>query len=201
MFQIRPYNPKQASDLTALYEICLATADNGSDASHLYRSPKLIGDFFAAPYGVLEPNLSFLLEDEQGVCGYIVGALDTESFNEKMNSTWLPEIRKRYPDDQNYISDSEAWILKHIHTELTSDEELLDYPSHLHIDLLPRAQKQGQGKLLMNQLWQALRDANSPGVHLGVSKKNSNAIGFYEAIGYERTLDYKTAIVMTKALQ
>lgn len=198
MFQIRPYNPKQASDLESLYTICLATADNGGDASHLFRNPKFIGDFYAAPYAVLEPDFCFLLEDTQGICGYIVGALDTDNFNRKMNTAWLPKLRQQYPKVSSYLSDMEEHLTNHIHTDLTPDEELVGYPSHLHIDLLPRAQKQGQGKLLTLQLWKTLKEADSPGVHLGVSTKNTNAVAFYQAIGYQSTLKYETVIMMTK---
>jgi len=202
MFQIRLYDPNKTTDLDALYEICLATGDNGSDGSHLFSNPKLIGDFYAAPYAVLEPTLCFLLEDAQEVCGYIIGALDTETFNKKMNTSWLPKARQSHPKPANptFKSELEKSLIELIHTDLEFDNQLSAYPSHLHIDLLPRAQKNGQGKLLMQELWQALKAAGSPGVHLGVSAKNTNAIGFYQAIGFESKIDYEWGKIMTKVL-
>ena len=49
------------------------------------------------------------------------------------------------------------------------------YPSHLHIDLLPRGQGQGHGRLLIESLLDLLRAGGSGGVHLGVSPTNLRA--------------------------
>src|SRR5262252_5524255 len=51
----------QPGDQDALNQICLRTGDSGADASHLYRHPELLGQLFAAPYAVLEPDLCFVL--------------------------------------------------------------------------------------------------------------------------------------------
>ena len=46
-----------------------------------------------------------------------------------------------------------------IHVPLTVPDELAeDYPSHLHINLMPRLQSQGLGRPLMNTLIRALRE-------------------------------------------
>ena len=42
-FKIRPYHP---TDLTALYKICLLTANSGGDASKLFSIPDLVGHFY-----------------------------------------------------------------------------------------------------------------------------------------------------------
>jgi ribosomal protein S18 acetylase RimI-like enzyme len=60
----------------------------------------------------------------------------------------------------------------------------VDYPSHAHIDLLPRAQGRGHGRHMMEQLLAALRRHGSPGVHLGVSVANTRAQGFYTHLGF-----------------
>ena len=93
--RIRPYRP---GDLDELYRICLLTGDAGQDATALYQDPRLLGHIFAAPYGVLEPALAFVAEDAAGVGGYIVGALDTQAFEERLESDWWPGLRSRYPD-------------------------------------------------------------------------------------------------------
>ena len=58
------------------------------------------------------------------------------------------------------------------------------YPSHLHIDLLPRLQASGLGKQMTKTLIAALRDQGSPGVHLYVPGGNQHAAGFYRHIGF-----------------
>jgi hypothetical protein len=91
---IRPYRPR---DLDALYRICLLTGDDGQDATSLFHDPRLLGHLFAAPYGLFEASLAFVAEDTAGVGGCIVGALDTQVFEEKLESKWCP-LRTRYPD-------------------------------------------------------------------------------------------------------
>jgi ribosomal protein S18 acetylase RimI-like enzyme len=59
-----------------------------------------------------------------------------------------------------------------------------EYPSHLHIDLLPPFQGGGWGRRLMETAMEALRADGSKGLHLGVSAKNERALGFYEHLGF-----------------
>ena len=58
------------------------------------------------------------------------------------------------------------------------------YPSHLHIDLLPRLQGQGWGRRLIDTLSERLRATGSHGLHLGVATANTKAQAFYRAVGF-----------------
>ena len=58
------------------------------------------------------------------------------------------------------------------------------YPSHLHIDLLPRLQGRGWGRRLIDTLVERLRATGSRGLHLGVATDNTNAHAFYRAVGF-----------------
>ncbi|MCA9837783.1 MAG: GNAT family N-acetyltransferase [Trueperaceae bacterium] len=200
-FKIRLY---QERDLAALYTICLKTGDSGQDATELYKDPKLLGHLYAAPYAKLEPNLAFVLEDEQGVCGYILGALDSSLFYRRMVKEWLPGILPQYenpPGEWASLSRDEKIIRMLFQFDEAEDEDLVrDYPSHLHIDLLPRAQKQGQGKLLMMILLDALKVKGSRGVHLGLGIRNDNAFAFYKRMGFHEFKRTEGAIYMARSL-
>ncbi len=63
-------------------------------------------------------------------------------------------------------------------------EPYVTYPSHLHIDLLDRAQGQGLGRRMLEQVMERLRERGSPGAHLGVSMANEPAFGFYQHLGF-----------------
>ncbi|MDQ3398117.1 MAG: GNAT family N-acetyltransferase [Deinococcota bacterium] len=205
-FRIRPYEP---GDLEALYEICLKTGDAGSDASHLYDDPKVLGHLYAAPYAVLEPELAFVLVDNvltgnvpgggRSVCGYILGTLDTDSFKQAFVNAWLPKIREQYPEP---AGDPGAWTpterLAHSfhHPKVDVLEELKGYPSHLHIDLLPRAQGQGNGTRLMHTFLSRLKEMGSPAVHLGLGSTNTKAHAFYKGLGFAELLRQDHAIYM-----
>ena len=183
---IRPYRP---ADIDALYQICLMTGDSGQDATSLYHDPKLLGHCFAAPYGLFEPSLAFVAEDTSGVAGYVIGALDSQAFEKRLETSWWPDLRTRYPEPPPGLL-PEQWTpdqrLAHMihHPFLTSDELAARYPSHLHIDLLPRLQAQGYGRQLIQTLTAALRDKGSRGLHLNVTIGNERAASFYRHIGF-----------------
>src|SRR6185436_7596958 len=62
------------------------------------------------------------------------------------------------------------------------------FPSHLHIDLLTRAQGRGYGRRMLEQVMDELRRRKSPGAHLGVSMLNTPAFGFYQRLGFRELI-------------
>ena len=42
--------------------------------------PDALGRIFVGPYLAFEPELSLILEDEEGICGYALGAFDSRAF-------------------------------------------------------------------------------------------------------------------------
>jgi len=76
-------------------------------------------------------------------------------------------------------------VARFIHVPLTVPDELAgDYPSHLHLNLVPRLQSQGLGRQLMNTLTHALREQGSVGLHFFVWPANQRAVGFYRHLGF-----------------
>jgi ribosomal protein S18 acetylase RimI-like enzyme len=184
--RIRPYRP---GDLDALYRICLLTGDDGQDATSRYHDPRLLGHIFAAPYGLFEPSLAFVAEDAAGAGGYVVGALDSQAFEERLDRDWWPQLRSRYPEPppglprERWSPDQHLAYVIH-HRWRTPDELARRYPSHLHINLLPRLQARGYGSQMMTTLLMALRERGSWGVHLYVGLGNRHAAGFYRHLGF-----------------
>ena len=183
---IRSYQP---ADLDALYWVCLQTGRDGGDATPLYRDHKLLGHVHAAPYALLEPSLAFAAEDAAGVGCYVLGALDTRDFEARLDRDWWPKLRAQYPEPPASVP-RDRWTpdqakAHHIHHPwLTPDELAGRYPSHLHINLVPRLQSGGHGRQLISALTGALRRRGSRGVHLTVRPTNVRAIGFYRHVGF-----------------
>jgi ribosomal protein S18 acetylase RimI-like enzyme len=183
-FKIRPYKKK---DFESVYEVCLKTGDAGRDATHLYKDPKALGHLYVGPYVTLEPSLAFVLEDALGVCGYVLGAFDTKTFYMRFIKEWLPPLQKLYPEPQ---SDPKTWtcderIYHEIHHPDIKNYLVLEpYPSHLHIDLLTRAQGQGNGRRMMNTLLEALKARGSRAVFLAMHPENKRAFVFYQKMGF-----------------
>lgn len=186
-------------DEAALYDICLRTGDSGQDATGLYTDPRLLGHVYAAPYLHHAPDFAFVLEDTQGVGGYVLGAPDTAIFEATLEQHWWPPLRAEYPDPQaipptERTRDERLAYLIH-HPGRTDAQVLRDYPAHLHIDLLPRMQG-GNGRPLMQHLIDALTEAQVPGVHLGVGRRNEKATHFYRRLGFEVLRDQPWGYVL-----
>ena len=180
-FSIRPYH---ASDLCALYRICLLTGDGGSDAAPLYRDGELLGHYYVAPYAVFEPDVCFTLTQDGVPCGYMLGARDSAAFSARCERDWFPTLRERYSLPPAEDASADAGMIRAIHRGYHPHPEAAAYPAHLHIDLLPIAQGQGWGRKLMETFLDRLRALSVPAVHLGVSARNTRAIAFYERIGF-----------------
>jgi ribosomal protein S18 acetylase RimI-like enzyme len=199
--RIRVYRP---DDLETIYEICLLIGDNGNDATPLFRERRILGDLYAGAYGRFAPELAFVAEDEQGVCGFTLGVLDTASFDARLEREWWPALRQRYPDPSEIPpsqrdADQRAANLIH-HPPQMSGDVLAAYPSHLHIDVLPRLQGQGVGGRLMQTLLDALSAAGSTGVHLVVSAGNPRAIAFYHHVGFKELARDPQSLTLGKRL-
>ncbi|MEV0171709.1 GNAT family N-acetyltransferase [Streptomyces sp. NPDC050803] len=185
MTHIRPYRP---ADLPALDDICIRTAHNGEDSRPFYRDPGVFPAAFAAPYVHLEPELAFVLDDGEGeAVGYILGTADTPRFAADFRTKWLPSVADRYPEPEGppgtgTPDETIAWLLHH--PERMVLPELLAYPAHLHIDLLPDWQGKGHGRALMRTFLQALQDAGVPAVHLAMATANTRARAFYDRMGF-----------------
>jgi ribosomal protein S18 acetylase RimI-like enzyme len=181
MVEIRAF---RRDDLDDLYRICLATGGGAA----AYRDPKLIGHVYAAPYAVLSPRSVFVVEDGLGVGGYILGAPDTRNFEARLEAEWWPGLREVYSDPSDTPragwSPDQRMIYRIHHPHHTPNEIVEGYPSHLHINLLPRLRGRGFGQRLMDQWLRTIREMGSRGAHLAVGAVNLRAIRFYRACGF-----------------
>ena len=144
---------------------------------------------YAAPYALFEPSLAFMAQDAGGVGGYIVAARDSQAFAQRLERDWWPALRASYPEPSpdlaEGLSRQEQFALHWIHHPLGTPDELAgSFPSHLHINLLPRLQGQGIGRQLIATVISALRNQGSPGLHLHVSHRNERAAAFYRHMGF-----------------
>lgn len=178
----------RAGDEAGAYRVCLETGDHGRTGEPYYRDdPDALGRIYVGPYLAFEPDLSLILEDALGICGYALGAFDSRAFYDRYEREWRPTLCERFPEPEGR---ADEWTrVQHVyavyhHPDYFCPEPYDAYPSHLHIDLLPRAQQRGFGRRMMEQNLSALRRRGSPGVHLAVSPLNTNAQDFYRRLGF-----------------
>lgn len=187
------------ADRDTLYDICLRTGDAGRNATGLVEDGSLYGHVYVGAYLQFEPEFAFVADVAGTAVGYVLGALDTASFEARCEAEWWPPLRERY---QGPVSgtDIDRRLVDAIHTPRITPVAVTErYPSHLHIDLLPVAQGRGLGRQLMQLLLDRLAGAGSVGVHLGVDPRNEHAIGFYEHLGLRRH-DHGGGVLFTRRL-
>ena len=183
---IRPF---RAGDTDACYEVCLRTAHFGRDATPLHSDPRLVGEVWVGPYLALLPEFALVVEDDEGVGGYVVGAADTAAWDRLVATVWFPPLRARYPRGTFPPGTADGDCENLIHSPMVMPAEIVaSHPAHLHIDLLPRLQGRGLGRRLMDEFLAMVRDAGADALHLGCSPENANAVAFYRHLGFEDLL-------------
>ena len=174
---IRPARP---GDEPGAYHVCLKTGNHGQDGEPLYRDdPDALGRIFVGPYLAFEPELSLILEDEQGICGYALGALDSRAFYARYDErsgargcarsfprlTGIPRTGRRSSTSHHAI------IIR-----TTSVRSRTTRIRRTCTSTCCRARRDaGYGRRMMEQVMDTLRRRGSPGAHLGVSTLNARA--------------------------
>ena len=178
----------RAGDEAGAYYVCLKTGDFGKDGEPFYRDdPEALGRIFVGPYIAYAPEYGLILEDGEGICGYAFGAFDSRGFYARYEAEWRPRLCAEYPMPGG---DPASWSrVQQVHSwyhqpDYFCPEPYDEYPAHLHIDLLERAQGRGLGRRMLGEVMRRLRDNGSPGAHLGVSGRNQPAWAFYKHLGF-----------------
>lgn len=178
---IRPYAP---GDRAECFDICVRTADAGTDARGKYSDDALMGDLFFAPYVDLDPRLAFVVHDGRRCVGYVVATENTRSFVAEYRARLLPAFASKYPRSVSPRSAEESMIDLGHDPERLLIPEVDDYPAHLHIDVLPQAQGRGYGRRLIEIVGAALADRGVQRLHLTMVAANHGARAFYDRLGF-----------------
>jgi GNAT superfamily N-acetyltransferase len=182
--------PLESRDIDGLYAISLATGLSGGDATALYEEPTLIGAIYSVPYAVLTPETAFVVEDRLGVAGYVVGALDTLVFEARLEAEWWPPLRAKHapppPATPGRWTADERRIAQIHHPRRTPEAVADAFPSHVHINLLPRIHRQGAGTILLKRWVERMRSLGAVNVHAGVNAGNRGGLAFWQARGMAR---------------
>jgi ribosomal protein S18 acetylase RimI-like enzyme len=175
----------RSGDEPALADICLRTADAGADATGLFHDDAIWAEIFVLPYVHRHPELAFVVESEDGrVVGYIVGAADSDEFEDWFHDEWWPSHGARWPKPQVERTRQDGTLIYAYSRRSGAEPYGREYPAHLHIDLLPEVQGRGWGRQLIETLVSALRERGVTGVHLAASTENVGAIAFYPRVGF-----------------
>ncbi|NWZ97486.1 OGA GlcNAcase, partial [Nesospiza acunhae] len=142
---------------------------------------RLLGSFLS-----LSPEYTFVLEDEDGPCGYAAGALHAEGFLQQRDSSWLPAIRHKYPPELGTggaTLGQEAVLFFHTEPLAVPQPVLRRFPSLVQLGTAPRVLDVGASRSLALCLLSALRANGSRGVFCQVSDTDRQQLSFYSKLG------------------
>uniref|UniRef100_A0A3Q2XBH4 Si:dkey-183c6.8 n=1 Tax=Hippocampus comes TaxID=109280 RepID=A0A3Q2XBH4_HIPCM len=161
LYNIRPYRNKDK-------------CGQDSGASH----PDVVGDRCLGPCLALCPEYSFILEDELGVCGCILGILDVRSFAKRCQASWLPAMRDKYLPKGDLIK-----LMEEDQGEYP-DSLLYHFPSQLRLDTLPELVDVSVSRTLLVTLLVALKANGSQGVFCEVQPTDRQRLEFLTKLGF-----------------
>ncbi|CAE7146812.1 unnamed protein product [Rhizoctonia solani] len=190
-----PFSIREAllEDIPDLTRICLLTANAGQSAESLHQYPELLGGLYIEPYLKLSPTFGFVLVDtpidgKENVLGYLLATSDSRGHEAAAEKESYPPLRIKYPNDP-YPSDAtkrDQGVINRIHKPLIRPQGLVDIsPAHIHINLLPQAQRQGWGVKLIDEAVRALKAQGQSALFVGIDSRNHNARTFYIRIGFK----------------
>lgn len=173
------------ADTAGVYRVCFETGFTPERIAEGRPSPELLGQVWAGPYLAFAPEWCRVVVDAHGVAGYLLAVPSTGAFERWAAASWWPPLRAEHRVDDPALSPADRATAALLVTPPASPPALLEaFPAHLHIDFLDRLRGRGFARTLIDDLVERLRSAGVPGVHLGVGRDNTNAIGLYTHLGF-----------------
>ncbi|KAL6101820.1 oga [Pungitius sinensis] len=184
MYSIRPYYPK---DVTAIYKICREMYSEGmEDVPVSDEDPDLIGDRLVGGLLTLSSDYGFVLEDDDGICGYALGTVDVQPFVKKCKLNWIPFMKEKYikPDCEKDLTDAEKMMLSfHEEEEGLPDSFLSNFPSLIKVDIQAKVTDPSVAKSMMGCLLSSLKANGSLGAFCQVRQTDKRMMDFYSKLG------------------
>ncbi|XP_073451586.1 protein O-GlcNAcase [Aquarana catesbeiana] len=183
MYTIRPYYPK---DEASVYKICREMYDDAMDDLPFESQPDLIGDKLVG--GLLSHSLDycFVLEDEDGICGYAVGTVDVTPYLNKCKHSWIPFMQEKYskPTADKELSAAEKIMLSfHEEQDILPDTFLANFPSLIKVDIHKKVTDPSVAKGMMGCLLSSLKANGSRGAFCEVRPDDKRILDFYSKLG------------------
>uniref|UniRef100_A0A669C7L4 Protein O-GlcNAcase n=1 Tax=Oreochromis niloticus TaxID=8128 RepID=A0A669C7L4_ORENI len=184
IYTIRPYFPK---DETAVYKICKEMYCEGmEDVPFSDDDPDLIGDRLVGGLLTLSSDYGFVLEDDEGICGYALGTVDVKPFIKKCKLSWIPFMQEKYhkPDCDKDLTEAEKMILTfHEEEEGLPDSFLSNFPSLIKVDIHAKVTDPSVAKSMMGCLLSSLKANGSRGAFCKVRQTDKRMLDFYSKLG------------------
>jgi len=184
---VRPYNA--ATDNQAVYDVCRKTCDDGADGTEIFPFHKdLIADKLIGAFLEYSPEYCFVVEDCQGVCGYVLAALDGKRHLQRVDSTWFPTLKEKYQKPMKKMEEQtpaeEMITCLHNHKSFIPAESIISsHPSIVNVALLTDRVTEGSAKQALASAVAALKTNGSCGIYAEVPVGDANTVARYNKLG------------------
>ena len=151
---IRPYEPR---DRETVRRLCCETGFLGKPIDPIFEDRELFSDYLTAYYTDVEPESSFVLEQDGVVKGYLLGSrhpLRQQWHSFFHNLRLFAAGMKRYHRYNAATRDFIKWILKNSWREVPAAPAKT---AHFHFNVLPEAQGLAGTHCLLNAYFDYLR--------------------------------------------
>uniref|UniRef100_A0A3Q2NUT7 Protein O-GlcNAcase n=1 Tax=Fundulus heteroclitus TaxID=8078 RepID=A0A3Q2NUT7_FUNHE len=183
IYTLRPYYPK---DEAAVYKICKEMYCEGMEDEPFAEETDLIGDRLVGGLLTVSSDYGFVLEDDEGICGYALGTVDVKPFIKKCKLSWIPFMQEKYhkPDCEKDLSEAEKMILSfHEEEEGLPDSFLSNFPSLIKVDIHAKVTDPSVAKSMMGCLLSSLKANGSHGAFCKVRQTDKRMLEFYSKLG------------------
>ncbi|KAG7512311.1 hypothetical protein JOB18_026379 [Solea senegalensis] len=184
IYSIRPYFPK---DEVAVYTICKEMYCEGmEDLTFPDDDPNLIGDRLVGGLLTLSSDYGFVLEDDEGICGYALGTVDVKPFIKTCELNWIPFMQEKYhkPDCEKDLTEAEKMMLSfHEEEEGLPESFLSNFPSLIKVDIHAKVTDPSVAKSMMGCLLSSLKANGSHGAFCKVRQTDKRMLDFYSKLG------------------
>lgn len=151
---IRRYEPH---DREAVRYLCCETGFLGKTIDPVFQDRELFADYLTRYYTDIEPESSFVLEQDGIVKGYLLGSyrpFRQQLFNFFNNLALFARGMAKYPFYNKPTRDFIGWILRNSWKEVPTTPRRC---AHFHFNMLPEAQGMANTGKLMNSYLDHLR--------------------------------------------
>jgi ribosomal protein S18 acetylase RimI-like enzyme len=184
-FAIRPY---RRADREAVRDVCWQTAYLGSPIDFLYQDRESWADLFTSYYTDAEPESAWVVvAPDQRVVGYLLGCVDTR----RATSEWRIALRHHVTRFLWARPGTAAFWWRLFRDRIRAagragtPVDLVRFPAHTHIDLLPEARACGVATRLFEAWHARLEQLGVPGVHCQILAANVRVTALLTRLGYQ----------------
>ncbi|KAM7377501.1 hypothetical protein PAMA_014012 [Pampus argenteus] len=184
LYNIRPYHSKDKVELYRMVRQLHLRTQGGQESSVAH--PDVVGDRCLGPCLALCPEYSFILEDELGVCGCVLGILDVRTFAKRCQASWLPAMRDKYPPKGGNTHSNTPDLIQLMEEDQGEypDSLLYHFPSQLRLDALPELVDISVSRTLLTALLTALKANGCQGVFCEVQPTDRQRLEFLTKLGF-----------------